>query len=297
MKEILQEFCRSIQIESVGIAPIGPYLELEKILQARREKGQYTEFEEVSIEKRVDPRLLMENVQSIIVCAFPYGVEKREEANLAQYTYALDYHTLVRNKLEEIGVFLTAKIPGFSYQSFADTGPLVDRYLAYLAGIGFYGANNHIITEQYGSYVVIGYLLTNYRFESDKPLQKTCLQCGRCQEACPGQAILGDFVINPMRCRSYLTQKKGELTADEIGIIKNNNVVFGCDVCQEVCPHNQGKTVTPIREFQEEVKPRLQYEELVDISNKEFMRRYGNRAFSWRGRKLLMRNFEYLTRT
>lgn len=297
MKEILQEFCRSIQIESVGIAPIGPYLELEKILQVRREKGQYTEFEEVSIEKRVDPRLLKEDVQSIIVCAFPYGVEKREKANLAQYTYALDYHTLVRNKLEEIGIFLTREIPGFSYQSFADTGPLVDRYLAYLAGIGFYGANNHIITEKYGSYVVIGYLLTNYRFESDKPLQKTCQQCGRCQKACPGQAILGDFMMEPMRCRSYLTQKKGELTVDEIGIIKNNNVVFGCDVCQEVCPHNQGKAVTPIREFQEDVKPRLQYEELVDISNKEFTRRYGNRAFSWRGRKLLMRNFEYLTRT
>ena len=294
MKELLREFCSSIQIESMGIAPIGPYLGLEKILQARREEGQYTEFEEISIARRIDPRLLMEDVQSIIVCVFPYGVGTKAEANLARYTYGLDYHILIKNKLEQVGAFLTTKISNFSYQTFADTGPLVDRYLAYLAGLGVYGLNNHIITKQYGSYVVIGYMLTNYKFESDEPLSGTCQKCGCCQQACPGQAILDNFVVDPRRCRSYLTQKKGELNADEIAIIKKNNVVFGCDVCQEVCPHNQGKRVTPLKEFQEDIMPRLEYKELVDISNKEFMRRYGKHAFSWRGRKLIMRNFEYL---
>ena len=294
MKGILREFCSSIQIKSMGIAPIGPYIELGEILQRRRKQGQYTEFEEQNIEKRIDPRLLMEDVQSIIVCTFPYGVGAKAEANLAQYTYALDYHTLIKNKLEQIGGFLTAKIAGFSYQTFADTGPLVDRYLAYLAGLGVYGMNNQMITERYGSYVVIGYILTNYGFEHDKPLEGNCLQCGRCQQACPGQAIFGDFGFDPLRCRSYLTQKKGELTADEIEIIRKNDLVFGCDVCQDVCPHNQGKRGTPLEEFQEGIMPRIEYEELVGISNKEFMRRYGKRAFSWRGRKLLMRNFEYL---
>lgn len=294
MKEILREFCNSIQIGSMGIAPIGPYLKLEKILKEQREKEQYTEFEEIGIEERIDPRLTMDNVQSIIVCLFPYLVSAEAEGNIAKYTYALDYHQVIRNKLEKIGAFLTTKIPGFSYQSFADTGPLVDRYLAYLAGLGFYGLNNHIITDQYGSYVVIGYMLTNHLFKRDEPLQGTCMRCGRCQRACPGQAILDDFVIDPRRCRSYLTQKKGELTVDEIEIIKKNKLVFGCDVCQDVCPHNQGKALTNITEFQEDVMPRLEYEELVDMSNKEFMRRYGNRAFSWRGRKLIMRNFEYL---
>jgi epoxyqueuosine reductase len=294
VKKTLQNFCNSLQIESMGIAPVGPYTELGKILQTRRVVGQYTEFEEADIEKRIDPHLQMEDVQSIIVCLFPYGVEEKAKANLARYTYGLDYHALISSKLKQVGAFLTTKIPNFSYQTFADTGPLVDRYLAYLAGLGFYGVNNHIITEQYGSYVVIGYMLTNYPFEIDEPLQGTCQQCGDCQRACPGHAILGEFVIDPVRCRSYLTQKKGELTPAEITIIRKNDVVFGCDICQDVCPHNQGKLLTPIKEFQEDLMPNLQYDEVVEMSNKEFMRRYGKRAFSWRGRKLLVRNFEYL---
>jgi len=291
---MLRKFCSSIQIESMGVAGIGPYLELEKILKIRSEQGQYTEFEEKCLAKRIDPSLTMADVQSIIVCLFPYQVGEETEGNIARYTYAVDYHTIIRNKLEQIGAFLTAKIPNFHYQTFVDTGPLVDRYLAYLAGLGFYGRNNHIITDQYGSYVLVGYMLINHLFEIDKPLQRNCLECGNCQIACPGQAILGNFTIDPRRCRSYLTQKKGELTTEEVAIIKGSKLVFGCDVCQNVCPHNREKSLTGLAEFQEGILPKLQYEELLGISNKEFMRRYGDRAFSWRGRKLIVRNFEYL---
>lgn len=294
MKETLQEFCHSIHIDGMGIAPIGPYRKLATILQQRHAAGQYTEFEEGCVEKRIDPTLLMADVQSIIVCIFPYQVQEEATANLAKYTYALDYHLLIKEKMEQIGMFLTSRIPDFQYQHFVDTGPLVDRYLAYLAGLGFYGLNNHIITEQYGSYVLIGYMLVNYPFAGDQPLTKTCLQCGNCQRSCPGQAILGDFNFDPRRCRSYLTQKKDPLTEQEIDIIKKNQLLFGCDICQEVCPHNQGKSLTNLVEFQEKLLPTLQYEEVSSISNKEFIRRYGNRAFSWRGRKLIIRNFEYL---
>lgn len=295
MKRALQKFCSSINIEYVGIAPIGPYMELKNILQSRIENGQYTEFEEACLAQRIDPRLTMADVQSVIVCLFPYYVGERAESNIAKYTYALDYHKVAKDKLEQIGTFLAEVVPGFHYQSFVDTGPLVDRYMAYLAGLGFYGQNNHIISETYGSYVVIGYMLTNHAFEIDQPLQQSCMQCGKCITSCPGQAIVGKFVLDPRRCRSYLTQKKGDLTVTERRIIKKNKLVFGCDVCQDVCPHNQKNAVTPMTEFQENIVPRLSYEELSTISNKEFMRRYGNRAFSWRGRKLIVRNFEYLS--
>lgn len=295
MKADLQEFCSSINIQDVGIAPIGPYTALEQLLRDRIEKGQHTEFEEECLAKRIDPRLTMTNVQSVIVCLFPYYAGEMAEGNLAKYTYALDYHTVAKHKLEQIGDFLTGKIPGFEYQAFVDTGPLVDRYLAYLAGLGFYGQNSHIITDAYGSYVLIGYMLTNHPFEMDKPLEQSCMQCGKCIRACPGQAIHGNFGIDSRRCRSYLTQKKGELTAVEIDIIKKNKLVFGCDVCQDVCPHNQKAAVTRIDAFQENIVPEVSYAELLAMSNKQFMRRYGNRAFSWRGRKLLIRNFEYLS--
>ncbi len=294
MKEVLQKFCRSIGIVQVGIAPIGPYVELEKILQLQSEKQQGTEFEEQCINKRIDPRLTMEDTASVVVCLFPYSIGENLEGNLAKYAYGLDYHKVVKEKLEDIGKFCASNITGFHYQAFVDTGPLADRYLAYLAGLGFYGRNHHMITDDYGSHILIGYLLTNYPFESDEPRKDSCLQCGRCIDACPGQAILADFSIDATRCRSYLTQKKGELTVAEIAIIKKNKLVFGCDICQDVCPHNEKLKKTPITAFRENLIPELSYEELLSISNKEFMRRYGDRAFSWRGRKLLLRNFEYI---
>jgi len=297
MKVALQNFCRSINIEYVGIAPIGPYVELEQILKTRIENNQYTEFEETNLSKRIDPRLSMATTQSVIVCLFPYYLGGRAEGNIPKYTYGIDYHIIIKEKLEQIGNFLMKSVPEFHYQAFVDTGPLVDRYLAYLAGVGFYGRNNQIITDKYGSYVLIGYMLTNYPFEIDEPLSRTCLQCGRCERECPGQAILGNFVFDPRRCRSYLSQKKGDLAVTEKNIIKKNKLVFGCDVCLDVCPHNQSSAKTIMAEFQENIISELNYEELLKMSNKEFKRQYGNRAFSWRGRKLIVRNFEYLSET
>jgi len=294
MNELLQRICRLLGIEHAGIAPIGPYITLKERLETRIDKGYYTEFEEPCIAKRIDPKLTMEDTQSVIVCLFPYYTGQELGSNIATYAYGLDYHRIVKDKLEQIGEQLAVIIPDFHYQTFVDTGPLVDRYMAYLSGIGFYGINGHIITDQYGSYVLIGYILTNYPFESGKPLQRTCMQCNRCITACPGEAIIGDFTIDPRRCRSYLSQKKGELTIEEKRIMKKSNLIFGCDICQQVCPHNGQGTVTAMREFQEHRMPYLDDQELTAISNKEFIRRYGNRAFSWRGRKLLVRNSEYV---
>lgn len=290
MKEVLKKFCKSINIDCVGIAPIGPYLELERILKDRIENGFDTEFEENNVFKRIDPRLTMEEVQSVVVCLFPYYIGEKAGANLSKYTFSLDYHDIIKEKLTQIGTFLESKITGFHYKAFVDNGPLVDRYLAYLSGLGFYGINSHIITEKYGSYIFIGYILTNYPFQTDKPLERTCVNCGKCITACPGKSILGNFNIDPRTCRSYLTQKKGELSNLEVSVIQTSNKVFGCDICQDVCPHNQRVALTNLEEFKENILYQINNEDIAEISNKEFRRRYGNRAFSWRGRKQLIKN-------
>lgn len=294
MKRKLKDFCSSIQIDCVGIAPAGPYWDLAKKLEQQVTLGHYSEFAEQDLKKRTDPRLTMPDVQSVIVCLFPYYTGEKAGANIARYCYALDYHTLIRKKLEQIGGYLEKNIPDFAYQTYTDTGPLADRYLAYLAGLGFYGIHSQLIHPTYGSYVCIGYLLTNYPFEPDKPSALTCMQCGRCIRSCPGKAILGDFSLDPRRCRSYLTQKKGGLTTKEQAILRTSGLVFGCDICQDVCPHNQKVPCTPITEFQESLLPHIDCQNLPALSNKEFVRRYGNRAFSWRGKKTLVRNFTYL---
>lgn len=290
MKKQLKFFCNSIGIDYVGIAGTGPYTELGKILKARFDKGHNTEFDDRDIEKRINPRLTMPDVKSVIVCLFPYYIGNRPAANISKYAYSLDYHKVVLSKLNDIAKYLEGKLTNFKYLAFTDTGPLVDRYLAYLAGLGFYGINSHIINERYGSYVFIGYILTNYFLEPDKPLNLTCIGCGRCITACPGKIIYGDFNIDPRSCKSYLTQKKGELTAEEINIINKTNLIYGCDICQDVCPHNQHIEKTKIAEFRTDIVHKLDYADLSLMSNKEFSRRYGDHAFSWRGKKILLRN-------
>jgi epoxyqueuosine reductase len=206
----------------------------------------------------------------------------------------LDYHIIVKEKLEIIGRYLKELIPDFQYKSFADTGPFSDRYLAHKAGLGFWGLNNFLITDKYGSYVFIGYILNNYPFPPDKPQDRTCDRCYACIKKCPGRCIIGDYTINPLKCRSYITQKKGELSAEDIQILKKGHLIWGCDVCQDVCPHNKNVKETVIEEFKQNLKGRLDYEELAGISNKEFARRYKNRAFSWRGKAVLQRNYEII---
>lgn len=296
MKETLINFCNSINIKCVGIAPTEPYLDFEKLWLTHVKKCNSSGFEEKELARRVYPNLTLEDAKSVIVCLFPYFTGNVEEANLSKSAYSRDYHIIVKEKLEAIGSFLEANIKNFTYKAFVDNGPFSDRYLAYRAGLGFWGINNHLITDKYGSYVFIGYILNNYPFEVDTPQNRTCYQCMDCVKKCPGQCILGDFTIDSKRCKSYITQKKGELTADECEIIKKHKLVWGCDVCQDVCPHNKHVKKTTLSEFREDIKYNLEYAELKDISNKEFIRRYGDRCFSWRGKGVLQRNFEIIFR-
>lgn len=290
MKQPLKEFCKSLGIEYVGIAPIGPYKELEERWRRRIEKGQVTGFEEKDISKRIDPAKTLPDVQSVIVCLFPYFVPELPDSNLSRSSMSMDYHLIVMEYLQQIARFLEEPLENFHYKCFVDNGPLADRYLAYLAGLGYFGYHANLINDRYGSYFFIGYILNNYPFQPDQPLQKTCLQCGRCITACPGNAIDGSYDINPLRCCSYLTQKKGELGSEEAQILQKHTLIFGCDTCQKVCPHNKGLPETPLAAFKQNIKATIDEEELQSISNKEFLRRYKNRAFAWRGKNLLLRN-------
>ena len=291
-KDKLKSFCKSIGIDCVGIAGIGLYNDLEKTIKRRLLNGYVTGMEEPVIENRVNPKETMDNVKSIIVCAFPYYIGEFKESNISKYCYGEDYHIVVKEMLQQICDYLSMNIENFEYKVFADNGPLVDRYLAYISGIGYFGINNNIITDKYGSYVFIGYIMTNYEFTPDSTLDKTCIKCGKCVKYCPGNALLGNYEMNPKRCLSYITQKKGELEIEEESILKKHKKVFGCDICQDVCPHNKNIMTTNIDRFKNDIITKIDKDEIDNISNKEFKRRYGNRAFSWRGKNIIKRNLD-----
>ena len=292
-KEIIELF-KEKGLDTVGIAPIGPYNELKNILEDKIEKNLVTGMEEPYLEKRINPKLIMEDASSIIVCAFPYYTGKEYESNISKYCYGMDYHLVIKNKLNEICEEIKSKNEKFKYEIFADNGPLVDRHLAYLAGIGYYGINNNIITDKYGSYIFIGYIINNLELEIEKPIDKTCIKCNKCVKYCPGNALEGNYNMNPKKCVSYITQKKEELTEEEIEKMQKNKSVFGCDVCQVVCPHNKDVSISNIEEFTTNLMINLDEEEINSISNKEFKRRYNDKAFSWRGKKIIKRNMDII---
>lgn len=290
MKKRLKEICLAESIEYCGIAPPGPFRELRDVLSERISKGYYSGLEEKDLDKRIDPSLTMHDVKSIIVCLFPYYFRTDEECNISTHARGPDYHAVVIDRLNKIGAALQKEIPEFEFMSFTDNGPLVDRYLAYLAGLGFYGDNNCLINEKYGSFVFIGYILNNYPFKPDKPLNEQCSHCGLCLEACPGGALLEGCGIDSRKCLSYITQIKGQLTEEQIKSLSRHNMVYGCDVCQNVCPLNKGLPDTPIAEFKSDPVYCIKQSDLEGMSNSQFRKKFGGRTFSWRGKETLKRN-------
>ena len=283
----LQEICKELNIYEFGVAS-WPLPENAKSILYESNPCPFTAA-------NVEERLLGTSLftpKSAIVCLFPYYVEHKDPSNLSRYTWAKDYHLVINEYLKKLIEKLQIMNTDAQFSIHCDTSPLADRYMAYLAGLGFYGKNNCFISPKWGSYVVIGTILTTLELDPDIPLTQSCMGCNRCITACLGQC-LGHDEFKFDTCKSYLTQKKGELTSEEEHIIAKTPLVFGCDVCQEVCPHNKDIPTTPIPEFQS-VEPYIDIDELDSLTNKEFKAKYGHRAFSWRGKKILIRNQEII---
>ncbi len=228
--------------------------------------------------------------KSAIVFLFPYFSEYDENSNISIYTYGKDYHIVIKDILENICNFVKEKLPEFEYEIYADISPYNDIELAYHAGLGVIGKNHLLINEKYGSFVFIGYIITTTKFEYDYPDKTSCLNCNKCIKVCPSKTLsTGDFT----KCLSSVTQKKGDLTDSEVNLISKNKYAFGCDLCQLVCPMNK-RIKTSIKEFKENLTTKIKKDDFKNLSNREFKNIYGKKAFSWRGKNILIRNLSLL---
>lgn len=270
MKERILKLAKENKISAVGVCNTDIYTE--------KSKGLLNKASFCATEKIPD------DVKSIIVCAFGYYAGEAK-GNISRYARGYDYHRVAKEKMEPICRLLGDN--GFSAYSFADTGTLNERLLAKLSGIAFFGKNRMAINDRLGSYFFIGYILTDCELPCDSPNTRTCIGCSKCVDVCPLGALSEDGFCEE-KCLSYITQKKGDLSEEEKTAIKNTGTIWGCDLCQEVCPHNKGIEVTDIEEFKENVISELHID--GSLSNKEFKELYGDRAFSWRGKKVLERN-------
>lgn len=219
---------------------------------------------------------------SAAVFLFPYYTG-RPCGNLSRYAAVCDYHIVIKKYLVKIGDFL-----GIPYKCHTDISPYNEVSLAYRAGLGYLGRNGLLINEKYGSYVFIGEIVFHGLFlgTHEKPLGN-CLECGRCEQQCPADAIRAKS-----RCISEISQKKGVLTTEETNILKKGKLIWGCDICSEICPMNKDIAKTNIPEFNNAVKVSLYKSEVDGLSAKQFRRKFSDRAFTWRGSKVLLRNMD-----
>ncbi len=297
LKQEVIDYAHSIGIDSIGFTTADPFDELKKKLEDYHSKGYASGFEESDIELRTVPKLSLPSARSIIAIAVGYpnklkgapkSVRGDRRGMFARASWGQDYHTIMRNRLDKLSLFLKEKVPDVEIKSMVDTGVLSDRSVAERAGLGFVGKNGFIINEELGTWSYLGEMLVSIPFKPDDSVIDSCGDCNICVDRCPTGALVGNGQLNSQKCISFLTQTKGYLK-DEYRY-KIGNRLYGCDTCQQVCPRNRGINTEhdDIILEPEVLKPRLV--PLLKMSNKEFKNTYGHLAGAWRGKKPIQRN-------
>jgi epoxyqueuosine reductase len=252
--------------DSVGIVSTKDYLESCKLHQKSVPNVEYPTLVVVGLHY---PKRIIPSTNTYLLPSF--------------YTFGSDYHLVLRKRMSEV----MSKIP-YDYIALVDNHPHDERIAASLSGIGFFGKNQLIIHPRYGSYQFLGMLFINIPFT--QPLRSintdSCGDCHICIDACPPKA-LSEQGYNLDRCISNFNQSKQVLSDSQI---KQNHLLFGCDICQLVCPKNPKVSLHVHPEFNLSGKEQVAIEDLFTLSAREFERTYSNMAYLWKGKTILMRN-------
>ena len=247
-------------------------------------------------EKRKDPRLIMPDATSVVVTLTNYFHGQRapgpRPGAVAQYAWSSDYHDVLGERLEKLAAAIREVVPGSQTRCYVDAGPVPERELAQLAGLGWIGKNMMLINPEIGSFTFIGVVLTDAELEPDAPFDADrCGSCTRCLDACPTNAFVAPRDLDARACISYLTiEHRGDFTEQQQTQL--GDWVFGCDVCQDVCPWNVSfacATADPGFAPRADVAfPDV--ETFTSMEEPEFMRRYGTTPFTRPGLKGMRRN-------
>lgn len=194
-------------------------------------------------DKRLDPRLLVEGAKSVVTVLLNYYPEQSlpdgpDDLKLSKYAYGTDYHFVLKDKLADLLAFIRDEISEVGGRAFVDSAPVMDKVWAKRSGTGWVGKHSNLINREIGSFFFIGELILDLELTPDSPIADYCGTCTRCLDACPTEAIVAPYVVDGSKCISYFTiELKEAIPAEVRG--KFENWIFGCDICQDVCPWNR----------------------------------------------------------
>ncbi|UCG50485.1 MAG: tRNA epoxyqueuosine(34) reductase QueG [Candidatus Latescibacterota bacterium] len=291
-EEIVRKTAYEIEFSLVGITDLTPTSRSKIVFDRWIRDGRHGDMRYLSAgaDKRHNPALLLDGAKSVICVGVNYYSEAKERRNrnaarhgngmVAIYAHGGDYHSVMREMLEELDRRLKESFPKMTSQIAVDTQPISERDMALKSGIAWLGKNTCVISPEFGSWIFLGELITDLPLETDKPLESLCGSCTKCIDACPTGALDEPFLIDARKCISYLTiEKRGDIPEYLHKPIGLN--LFGCDACQQVCPFNESARESSVFDDRQQ-SPILDrsLEDLVEIGDGEFKRLTRDSAIS-----------------
>jgi epoxyqueuosine reductase len=299
---VIYEEALRLGFTDCGITTADPPENAQKFLNDWIKKGYHGEMKymEERSDLRCDPRKFANWARSVIMILqnhFPSGGQKDPSSPIiARYAYSLDYHAVIKNKLNKLLDFIRSEIGPCRAKTFIDTSPVLEKSLAKRAGLGWHGKNSILISKKFGSFFFLGGIITDLELEINSiPVKDYCGTCTRCIDACPTGALVGPHILDARKCISYLTieNRTGGLPAELKPQFQNR--ILGCDICQEVCPWNHWA----VPHNEPELKPvpgllEMNRDEWYSLDEKKFTALFKDTPFERLKYRGLRRNLEFV---
>ena len=298
--QIVIEKAKQLGFDLVGFAKADLLEDETEKLQQWLDKGFQASmnYMEKNLHKRKDVKEILPTAKSIISLALNYYTpenhsNENDNGKVSRYAWGKDYHLVIWQKLDELETMLKEIEPEFETLSYVDTGPVMDKAWAVRAGIGWMGKHTNVINPEIGSWFFIATLITNYEFDYSEIIVDHCGTCTACIDACPTNAIVQEYVVDANKCISFQTiENKNEIPIELKG--KFDNWIFGCDICQDVCPWNQKfSVISSVKEFYP-LNKEMTYDEVMKLDNESFKERFVESPIKRTKLKGLQRNAKFL---
>ena len=299
--QIVTELAHKLGFDLIGFSKAEELIEetsnLEKWIELGYQAGMA--YLERNLEKRNNVTNILPSANSVISFAMNYYTDEEYEdkpnsGKVSRYAWGKDYHLIIWEKLDKLVDEIKKIDNSFEAKTYVDTGPVMDKAWAVKSGLGWLGKHTNVINKELGSWFFIATVITNQEFEYNKPIEDFCGTCTACLDACPTNAIVDEYVVDSNKCISYLTiENKGEISGEYKG--KFDDWLFGCDICQDVCPWNEKfSIVTNEKGFYPQGNKQIDFDEIENMTDKDFKQKFAESPILRSKLKGLKRNSDFL---